>query len=986
MSNTTTHPVRALFVGINAYRGDIRLIDGDVAFPPLRGCVADIEAIRDYLASDNSIVLNQQTLIDQSATKGAIVDAILNHLGSAGEEEAILLYFSGHGTIETADPELWPSETDGRLEALVCYYEDPDSHQFLLTDKELRFLLAWLYHRTKAHITTIFDCCHSGDNVRSMMNDLHNHDLSITKKRSYDGVVFPQRPYEQFMFSEYIEQEAFRSNGIDAVYGQVKYLQLAAAESNESALEVGGRGVFSSSLLSVLEQSGGLVSNRDLNSRIRNRIRFSFDQRPVIYTAPGAQELLHSGFLGRSPGALMQSATLTHNPVSGFMINRGAVHGVCEKLTQVEVQLPDGQQATGEVAEVQLDHAIVRFPTEYQNRIPTTEEFSAGLSDLQGRPISVHLLLKDVPLEEAQPIIDALQTAETTAFVQLEDDELLADYTLLLWHEMAYLTYASERFRPLFEPIQLEEPDAAERLVRALQHISQQHFLAELHNQGENALSTDSLEVVFFKKDTAGKAIPLSYEDEELKLDLDQVGQTNEYGTVLQIRIANRTNRDMHIAAVIHSFDFSSRPNYLLEPALTLLEPGEEKWLRDSTNRDIPVSLDDRCLYYNWPESTDRIQFLISTEPFDISTFDRGPLPAPPLPTTARGARGNFGISLKPKPVLRAWNTRSLAITVRNPHYNQLDQAHVDSMLQDEVLAHFALGLYFNEPTRPFGTRSSVPPPTSYTTTTAERGGLWDTTLALVSKWSNFWRNRRYRKMKRKYPDLPRIVAEGDSWFQHPFLRDIIDQVGLIYPTNSVATAGDTLENYVVTSEFVETVADVQPAIFLLSGGGNDVVGEELEQFLQESFPEAQPGTNPGRFFNAKLQAAIDRSIRNYQTIVERLRSDHPELYIFVHGYDYVRPNQPESKGGWIGPYFDKVGILDSENRAAAANYLIDVFNNQLSTLIRGYDERVRYLDLRGTVPDHEWEDEIHPDDNGFTRVGRIFLHQIGQLPFNQIP
>lgn len=979
MSQAPTQRVRALFVGINEYRGDIPLMGQGVAFPPLHGCVPDIVTIRDHLSADPTIELIEHTLADQQATKRAIVEAIRDELGQATADESVLIYFSGHGTIEAADPDLWSSETDERLEAIVCYYEDPDSFQFLLTDKELRFLLSWLYRRTQAHITAVFDCCHSGDNLRSLTSQLHPDTPAVTIKRSYEGIVFPARPYEAFLFSQYIEEAAFRSDGVDTIFGPARYLQFAASESNESALEVGGRGVFSQAFLSTLEQSGGLVSNRDLISRVRNQIRFTFDQRPQLYTAPGAEAMLHEGFLGRPLTATALQATLTKQAGGGYLINRGAIHGVREGLTCLDVPVADGSQHRCQLGVVQLDHAAVNVSDETAAQLPDALEISVQLSGLHTNPLGIHLLNKDATPGELEAVIQLFKQPENAPFFCLEDDELVADYTLLLWHDFAYLCDPGERFRPLFSPVSLEESGFSLQLEQMLRHLSQQQFLARLQNDTPEALDPTVLQVDVVAVDAPQQGVPLQIEEDQLTVDL-LASNGQEYQRDLQIEITNTGDRDLYVAAVIHSFDGSSRPYYLLEPAVAVLEAGERKWLRDNADKTISVSLDDRCYYYNWPESTDTIQFLLSHAPFDVSVFDRRPLPAPPAPKLERAIRGNFGSDEPATPQLANWNTRQLFVTVRNPHYDQVAPKDIEAMLRDEArpdLAHFALGLYFSKPTRAYGSFGMAKLPASYGT---ERNLLWDTTLGFVSGWSNFWRNRRYRKMARRYPELPTVVCEGDSWFQHPLLRDIIDAVNQVYPTKSIATAGDTIENYVQQGAFAKTVEDVQPRFFLLSGGGNDVVGEELEGFLRTEFSEAEPGTQPERYFNEQLEVVLNRTIDLYRTIFDRLLEFDSSLHVLVHGYDYSRPDAPGERGGWIGPFFDKVGITNALDRKTAAAYLIDTFNQRLADLVTSYSESVHFIDVRTTVPDGEWDDEIHPDDEGFGKVARLFLQQMAEL------
>ncbi|MFQ5446015.1 MAG: caspase family protein, partial [Saprospiraceae bacterium] len=246
--------VYALFIGINNYRTDL-VING-VYFPQLSGCVNDASSLHAFLLKDKSLDLHALSLHNSEATKTAIVAAFRQHLSIAKATDAVLIYYSGHGTTEAADPAIWHEEADGRLEAIVCHYDHTHSPGFLLTDKELRFLLHELYEKTGAHIVTIFDCCHSGDNTRALAEP------DIVEKRV--DTVFPQRQWEEFLFSGQTGKNELLTKSLSEVLPQGAHVQLAASESDEPAVEYRGRGAFTRYLLDALRFSQGRISYRDL--------------------------------------------------------------------------------------------------------------------------------------------------------------------------------------------------------------------------------------------------------------------------------------------------------------------------------------------------------------------------------------------------------------------------------------------------------------------------------------------------------------------------------------------------------------------------------------------------------------------------------------------------------------------------------------------------------------------------------------------------
>ena len=72
-----------------------------------------------------------------------------------------------------------------------------------------------------------------------------------------------------------------------------------------------------------------------------------------------------------------------------------------------------------------------------------------------------------------------------------------------------------------------------------------------------------------------------------------------------------------------------------------------------------------------------------------------------------------------------------------------------------------------------------------------------------------------------------RIVSEGDSWFQYPFLLDdVIDQLFDQFAIFSLDAAGDLLQDMKKQDELSGAITAEQPQVVLLSGGGNDLLGD----------------------------------------------------------------------------------------------------------------------------------------------------------------
>ncbi len=82
---------------------------------------------------------------------------------------------------------------------------------------------------------------------------------------------------------------------------------------------------------------------------------------------------------------------------------------------------------------------------------------------------------------------------------------------------------------------------------------------------------------------------------------------------------------------------------------------------------------------------------------------------------------------------------------------------------------------------------------------------------------------------KELYPSHKIVLVEGDSWFEFPlFLHEVTDN--LIKQDNlavySLASGGDWVANMISSGDYQKEYFSLKPDVFIISGGGNDMVGE----------------------------------------------------------------------------------------------------------------------------------------------------------------
>ncbi|MBX5101019.1 hypothetical protein HJB52_03885 [Rhizobium lentis] len=239
----------------------------------------------------------------------------------------------------------------------------------------------------------------------------------------------------------------------------------------------------------------------------------------------------------------------------------------------------------------------------------------------------------------------------------------------------------------------------------------------------------------------------------------------------------------------------------------------------------------------------------------------------------------------------------------------------------------------------------------------------------------------------------PVLVSEGDSWFQFPFfLEDVIDQLGPDYVISSLDAAGDTARNMVYGSkeympELLRQKAHKVRA-FLFSAAGNDVIGQNEfgEPVLLELLKNYSSGKSAAWHVNQGVLSPILQFLENaYRDVINTIRKDpdFKKLPIIVHGYDFAIPGgfsgdtrHPAwaKQDQWLGGPMRKKRITDTTLQRDIIRFLITALYDMLERVAgEAGDTFVFIADIRGKVADNQWADEIHPNDDGFKAVAKVF-------------
>jgi hypothetical protein len=237
-----------------------------------------------------------------------------------------------------------------------------------------------------------------------------------------------------------------------------------------------------------------------------------------------------------------------------------------------------------------------------------------------------------------------------------------------------------------------------------------------------------------------------------------------------------------------------------------------------------------------------------------------------------------------------------------------------------------------------------------------------------------------------------RILAEGDSWFNYPL--PLIGGDGVIvqlqtllgYSINNMAQPGDEVRQMLGLSQRQEIITrlsdpNLRYDAMLFSGGGDDLVGDQLITFLNTSGSSQQPGD---LLNNDAVDAALDLLKSEYHELVA-LRDQHsPDTVIFVNCYDFppITGIPVCGYGPWLKPSLDyaymQIGVQKPDPNAEfkVIQALLQRFAAMLQSVAS--DPSVKdfiVVPTQGTlVADNtDWQNEIHPSTGGFAKIAEKF-------------
>ena len=307
----------ALLIGINYYDRN-----SEPQINHLDGCLNDIFNIQNFLQTNYSDMLldNSQIVLlrNEEATRQNVIDGFRKHLSKAQEGDVALIYFSGHGSVNTTAPEFQQYTMDNQEQTWVLY-DSRTKNGLDLADKEIALLLMEIGNN-QPQIVVISDSCHSGSVTREV-EDFMNLKVRMCKASN------EARTLDSYLYGAYLTRANLR-------IPETKHILLSACDRSEKARETSTEtGFFSSALLSVLEKTGGQLQYAELFVQVRATIQnYTKNQTPQVEPHGGFNPRI--GFLGRKvEEGKFKRYRVWHSDNGNWKIDVGAAMGISSDLS-----------------------------------------------------------------------------------------------------------------------------------------------------------------------------------------------------------------------------------------------------------------------------------------------------------------------------------------------------------------------------------------------------------------------------------------------------------------------------------------------------------------------------------------------------------------------------------------------------------------------------------------------------------------------------
>ncbi len=616
----------ALLVGLNTYHPTSKINELDA-------CVNDVKNAEKFLKKHYAFMKPEiVTLTNEMATREAVIKAFENHLQkNAKKGDTVFFMFSGHGSTRKSAKEFKKFDDKIQDETLVCY-DSRLKGKYDIADKELAVMLSRI--NQDAHTVVLLDSCHSGSATRLL-------GPSKSGKRRYAVSRKTARTLSSYLLKgdNYYGDLLKKTKKIS--FPKSNHILLAACDRDEEAMEIDGKGMFSWSVLQVMEnamKAGSSLSYNAVFDRARALLRSEeLEQTPQL--EPSGNFDPNTVFLtGVFAGNTQLHLASYFNKM--WQIDYGAVHGLSAdpaKVKQMKLNvyesLANGKKKKlnkpGEVRYVGVSNCVLDLPG-----AKTSKNYLVEFNTL---PDTYFIQLIATKKEEDKFL--KIYEKNPSAYFQFAKEKNVGEYALKISKgQFSIIHVLSNRVIYTLKGVTQKSVLA---IVEVLEQIEFWNRIVDLENNDSNIYEED-LVVKFCEEEANGKL--LACKNNDIKFDFKK-NKSGEWEDVLyQIAVKNNFHRPLYVSMLLLTPDFG----------ITILTKAKR-----ITKNSGWVTIDDSNSLYIEDEKanelTDHFKIIVSTKPFDDQKFQRNAL--------GKNA-GNLKFVRKRSKPVEDWATRSIRVTL----------------------------------------------------------------------------------------------------------------------------------------------------------------------------------------------------------------------------------------------------------------------------------------------------------------------------------
>lgn len=658
MSETSTSKtLYAIIIGINDYPRN-----------QLFGCVNDALAVHEFcrqLAEANDSITDYQpkfllaphpedlpALREQNLNEGDyepptrqnIIRAFSHFKQASAEQEDIcLLYYSGHGSFQVAPEIFWDLKSGKQVESLVCVDSRTAGGRDLI-DKELAYLLWDATHDKTSyeegqpgiHTLLIFDCCHSGDNMRGesvVRNRMETPNRNHTPIADYAG-------YKETVSRGNAAESEQRFLQALEKWRTARYVHLAAARDTETAketlLEDRSSGVFTYSLLKTLRSGGLQLSYKELIERVKVMVQNRVDEQiPMLFATDQHDEQLT--FMAKGLADPVQEHIVSYNSDEDtWTLYAGANAGIVPSSSDTEngrtiakVWRKGKEDAALELEIVDVAAATCTLDgSAFTEADRAHEDWVAEITKMAFARMKLHINA-DVKDEAKEKLLAAAARFKVPNF---EFTDAAAEAIYDVYHQQGdYILTKKDSNVPVF----MRNADP-QKFLGAVQRVGRWSRVLEMNNKetsiGRESIQVD-VEVIENKPFHWGNFNTMAPTGEqtdptEVELTFGQTDGSKPQPIQPAIRVRLKTTDQAYFISCLY---MDSQYGIISNLKTTEISPdGNGEWLKFSAKgkefKTLPIGFNDNYHKLGITEITDYLKIFVSTEPFPTESWQQDPL------------------------------------------------------------------------------------------------------------------------------------------------------------------------------------------------------------------------------------------------------------------------------------------------------------------------------------------------------------------------